>query len=354
MKIYGVIMAGGGGTRFWPLSRQTTPKQLLNLSGKDLMVNEAIDRLSKTASKDDIFIVTNKTQVAKMLEATNGRIQKNHILSEPSARNTSACIGYAAMEIVKKYGDGIMVITPSDAYIKNEAEFTRILGIAVKAAEEKDALVTVGITPTFAATGYGYIKFQKSGENVLKVLEFKEKPDEATAKKYVESGEYAWNSGMFIWKASTILKKFEKYLPEIYEDLQKIGDAMNTADELKVIEEIYPKINSISVDYGIMEKADDVFVVPGEFGWNDVGSFDMLGVLHEGDEKGNIKIGDQINIDSKNCITYSSGRLVATIGLENVVVIETGDAVLVCDKNKVQDVKKVVEQLKKDGRNELL
>lgn len=354
MKIYGVIMAGGGGTRFWPLSRQATPKQLLNLSGKDLMVNEAIDRLSKTASKDDIFIVTNKTQVAKMLEATNGRIQKNHILSEPSARNTSACIGYAAMEIVKKYGDGIMVITPSDAYIKNEAEFTRILGIAVKAAEEKDALVTVGITPTFAATGYGYIKFQKSGENVLKVLEFKEKPDEATAKKYVESGEYAWNSGMFIWKASTILKKFEKYLPEIYEDLQKIGDAMNTADELKVIEEIYPKINSISVDYGIMEKADDVFVVPGEFGWNDVGSFDMLGVLHEGDEKGNIKIGDQINIDSKNCITYSSGRLVATIGLENVVVIETGDAVLVCDKNKVQDVKKVVEQLKKEGRNELL
>lgn len=354
MKTYGVIMAGGGGTRFWPLSRQATPKQLLNLSGKDLMVNEAIDRLSKTADKADIFIVTNKTQVAKMLEATNGRIQKNHILSEPSARNTSACIGYAAMEIVKKYGDGIMVITPSDAYIKNEAEFTRILGIAVKAAEEKDALVTVGITPTFAATGYGYIKFQKSGENVLKVLEFKEKPDEATAKKYVESGEYAWNSGMFIWNASTILKKFEKYLPEIYEDLQKIGDAMNTADELKVIEEIYPKINSISVDYGIMEKADDVFVVPGEFGWNDVGSFDMLGVLHEGDEKGNICIGDQINVDTKNCITYSSGRLVATIGLENVVVIETGDAVLVCDKNKVQDVKKIVEQLKKDGRTELL
>ena len=354
MKTYGVIMAGGGGTRFWPLSRQANPKQLLNLSGKDLMVNEAIDRLSKTADKADIFIVTNKTQVEKMLEATNGRIQKNHILSEPSARNTSACIGYAAMEIVKKYGDGIMVITPSDAYIKNDEEFTRILGIAVKAAEEKDALVTVGITPTFAATGYGYIKFQKSGEKVLKVLEFKEKPDEETAKKYVESGEYAWNSGMFIWKASTILKKFEKYLPEIYEDLQKIGDAMNTADELKVIEEIYPKINSISVDYGIMEKADDVYVVPGEFGWNDVGSFDMLGVLHKGDEKGNIKIGDQINIDSKNCITYSSGRLVATIGLENVVVIETGDAVLVCDKNKVQDVKNVVEQLKKDGRNELL
>lgn len=354
MKTYGVIMAGGGGTRFWPLSRQSTPKQLLNLSGKDLMVNEAIDRLSKTADKNDIFIVTNKTQVAKMLEATNGRIQKNHILSEPSARNTAACIGYAALEIIKKYGDGIMVITPSDAYIKNESEFTRILGIAVKAAEEKDALVTVGITPTFAATGYGYIKFQKTGESVLKVLEFKEKPDEATAKKYVESGEYAWNSGMFIWKASTILKNFERFLPDIYADLQKIGDAMNTADELKVIDEVYPKITSISIDYGIMEKADNVYVVPGEFGWNDVGSFDMLGVLHDADENGNIKIGDQINVDTKNCITYSSGRLVATIGLENVVVIETGDAILVCDKNKVQDVKKVVEQLKAAGRTELL
>lgn len=354
MKTYGVIMAGGGGTRFWPLSRQATPKQLLNLSGKDLMVNEAIDRLAKTAASEDIFIVTNETQVAKMLKATKGRVKRNHILSEPSARNTAACVGYAAMEILKKYGDGIMVITPSDAYIKNEEEFTRVLGVAVKAAEEKDALVTVGITPTFAATGYGYIKFQKSNEEVLKVLEFKEKPDEETAKKYVESGEYAWNSGMFIWKASTILKNFEQFLPSIYKDLQKIGKVMGTDDEYDVIDRIYPKIESISIDYGIMEKSQDVYVVPGEFGWNDVGSFDMMGVLHEADGDGNIKIGDQINVDTKNCITYSSGRLIATIGLDNVVVIETEDAVLVCDKNKVQDVKKVVEQLKKERRIELL
>ena len=168
------------------------------------------------------------------------------------------------MEILKKYGDGIMVITPSDAYIKNEEEFTRVLGVAVKAAEEKDALVTVGITPTFAATGYGYIKFQKSNEEVLKVLEFKEKPDEETAKKYVESGEYAWNSGMFIWKASTILKNFEQFLPSIYKDLQKIGKVMGTDDEYDVIDKIYPKIESISIDYGIMEKSQDVYVVPVE------------------------------------------------------------------------------------------
>lgn len=349
-------MAGGGGTRFWPLSRQATPKQLLNLTGKNLMVNEAIDRLTSVAEKNDIFIVTNETQTPKMLEATKDRILKNHILSEPSARNTAACIGYAAMEIIKKYGDGIMVITPSDAYIKNEDEFSRILKIAVTVAEEKDALVTVGITPTFAATGYGYIKYQKSdcADGVLKVLEFKEKPDFETATKYVQSGEYAWNSGMFIWKASVILDSFKKYLPGIYADLEKIGEAMGTRNEFNVIDEVYPKIQSISIDYGIMEKSDSVYVVPGEFGWNDVGSFDMLGVLHEADKDNNVITGDNISFDCKNTIVSSNGRLVATIGLDNVVVVETPDAVLVCAKDKVQDVKKVVEELKSQRRFELL
>ena len=354
MRIYGVVMAGGGGTRFWPLSRQATPKQLLNLSGKDLMVNEAIDRLAETADPGDIFVVTNEAQAAKMLRATKGRVRRNHILSEPSARNTAACIGYAATEILRKYGDGIMVITPSDAYVRNQEEFTRVLGVAVRAAEENDALVTVGITPTFAATGYGYIKFQKSGGEALKVIEFKEKPDEATARRYVGSGEYVWNSGMFIWRASTILRNFERFLPSIYRDLRRIGDAMGTDDEFNVIESVYPRIESVSIDCGIMEKSEDVLVVPGEFGWSDVGSFDMMGVLHKADADGNITVGDQINVDSKNCITYSSGRLIATIGLENVVIVETEDAVLVCDKSRVQDVKKVTERLRRDRRIELL
>lgn len=348
-------MAGGGGTRFWPLSRQATPKQLLNLTGKELMVNEAVDRLAQIAHKDDIFIVTNQTQVPKMREATAGRIKTDHILSEPSARNTAACIGYAAFEIVKKYGDGIMVVTPSDAYIKDSKEFARILSVAVKAAEEKDALVTVGITPTFPATGYGYIKYGKDGdEEAKKVCEFKEKPDLETAKSYVASGDYAWNSGMFIWKASTILKNFERFLPAIYADLSKIADSMRTPQEYDVIGEVYPNIQSISIDYGIMERSEDVYVVPGEFGWNDVGSFDMLSVLHDADSEGNVKVGDNISIDSTNCITFSDGRLIATIGLDNVVVIETKDAVLVCDKSKVQDVKKVVDVLKESGRKELL
>ena len=257
MNTYGVIMAGGGGTRFWPLSRQEEPKQLLNLSGKDLMINETIDRIATVAKKEDIFVVTNVSQVPKMKSATAERLLENHILSEPSARNTSACIGYAAMEIVKKYGDGIMCISPADHFVKNQEEFTRVLKEAIQVAEKEDKLITVGIQPTYPATGYGYIKFDKSEDSIAKkVLEFKEKPDLTTAETYLASGEYAWNSGMFIWKASTILKKFEELLPDVYDCIERIGDAMNTPEELQVIEEIYPTIPSISVDYGIMEKAD--------------------------------------------------------------------------------------------------
>ena len=355
MRRYGVIMAGGGGTRFWPLSRQTTPKQMLNLSGNDLMINETIDRITDTVSKEDIFIVTNEKQVRKMNECVAGRVQPDHVLSEPSARNTAACIGYAAFEIIKKYGDGIMCIFPADHFIQNPIEFTRILEEAVQVAESQDKLVTIGIKPTFPSTGYGYIKFNKNQDVLAKqVLEFKEKPDFETAQAYVKSGNYVWNSGMFIWKASTILKNFERYLPKVYEYLLEIGDAMNTDDEKSTIEKIYPLIPSISIDYGIMERSSDVLVISSEFGWNDVGSWDMLDVLYDSDIDGNVIHGEQINIDTKNCISYSSGKLIATIGIDNLVIVETADAILVCNKDNVQDVKKIVELLKDQDKTHYL
>lgn len=205
MRTFGVIMAGGGGTRFWPLSRQAEPKQLLNLSGKDLMINETIDRVATVCDKSDIFIVTNVTQASKMEDVTDGRVKNDHILREPAARNTAACIGYAAFEIIKKYGDGVMCIFPSDHYIQKQEAFTQTLKEAIEVAEG-GSLVTMGITPTYPCTGYGYIRFDKSEDHIAKkVVEFKEKPDLATAEKYVASGEYAWNSGMFVWKASVIL-----------------------------------------------------------------------------------------------------------------------------------------------------
>ena len=354
MKTYGVIMAGGGGTRFWPLSRKETPKQLLNLSGKEIMVNETIDRLSQVAAKDNIFIVTNASQVKKMQKVTDGRVLTEHILSEPAARNTAACVGYAAMKITKTYGDGIMVITPSDAYIKNNKEFANTLRKAVKEAEETDNLVTIGITPTFPATGYGYIHFEGNAGEVKKVLQFVEKPDLETAKKYVSSHEYVWNSGIFVWKASVILNKFKELLPDIYADLEKIANSFGTSDEEKTLNEVYPSIRSISIDYGIMEKSNNIKVVPGEFGWNDVGSWDMLGVLHESDADGNIAVGNTLSIDTNNSIIYSSGKFVATIGIDNLIVVETSDAIMVCPKDKAQDVKKIVDKLKEQKKEELL
>ncbi|MDE6356901.1 MAG: mannose-1-phosphate guanylyltransferase [Clostridia bacterium] len=354
MKTYGVIMAGGGGTRFWPLSRKQTPKQLLNLSGHDFMVNEAIERLARVADFKDIFIVTNSSQKAAMLDIVDKRILIDHILSEPAARNTSACIGYAAMEILKKYGDGIMVITPSDAYIKNADNFVEVLEIAIGAAESTGKLITIGIQPTFPATGYGYIKYSNVSAKTKPVTKFVEKPDEKTAIKYLTSGNYVWNSGIFVWKASVILEKFKKLLPEVYLYLEKISKAFGQSDETLQIEKLYPLIPAISVDYGIMEKSDDILVVPGDFGWNDVGSWDMFNVLHKEDIDGNIKIGDALTVNSKNSIIYSSGKLIATIGVENLIVVETADAIMVCAKDKAQDVKKIVEELKARGREELL
>ena len=202
-------MAGGGGTRLWPLSTKKLPKQFLNLSGRETLVNEAVDRLLGVADKDDIFIVTNASQTEVMLSQTAGRVKADHILAEPAARNTAACIGYAAITILKKYGDGIMCVVPSDPYIRDEKGFQETLQEAVKAAEETDALVTIGISPTFAATGYGYIRSTAvEGKAYRKVEEFVEKPDEETAREYLEAGSYAWNSGMFMFRA-------KKYLSEL-------------------------------------------------------------------------------------------------------------------------------------------
>lgn len=348
-------MAGGGGTRFWPLSRKKLPKQFLNLTGKDLMVNETFDRLVRFVSAEDIFVVTNQLHAELTEELMAGRIKKDHILAEPAARNTSACIGYAAMEIVKKYGDGIMCILASDHYIKKEEVYVSVMQEAVRTAEETDALVTIGIRPEFPSTGYGYIRNTKvEGKHYCKVEEFVEKPDLQTAKAYLEDGRYAWNSGMFVWKASTILSYFEKLLPDVYAYLVKIGEAMNTPKEAEVIKEVYPTIPKISVDYGIMERADKVLMLEGDFGWNDIGSYDTLPVLLPADESGNVCQGNHLLLDSADCICYAKDRLIAAVGVQNLVLVETKDCVLVCPKDRVQDVKKIVEQLESDGRAEYL
>lgn len=354
MQDYENIRSYHGWRRGNPLlavKQKKLPKQFLNLTGKDLMVNETFDRLIGLVEPEDIFVVTNQMHADLTEELMAGRIKKDHILAEPAARNTAACIGYAAMEIVKKYEDGIMCILASDHYIKDEAAYTKVLQEAVQTAEETDALITIGIRPEFPSTGYGYIRnSQVEGKNYRKVEEFVEKPDLETAKEYLKDGRYAWNSGMFVWKASTILKWFEKLLPDIYACLIQIGDTMNTPTEEETIQKVYPVIPKISVDYGIMERADHVLMLEGDFGWNDIGSYDTLPVLLNADENGNVCQGNHLLLDSKDCICYAKNRLIAAVGVENLVLVETDDCVLVCPKSRVQDVKKIVEQLEADGK----
>lgn len=358
MNHFGVIMAGGGGTRFWPLSRQKTPKQLLNLSGKDLMVNEAVERIATVIGKSNIFIVTSEVQASSMITATEGKVFPRNILAEPVARNTAACIGYAAIEIVKRYGDGVMIITPADHYIKNVPALTDIFRLALTTAEDEDKLVTIGLKPKFPSTGFGYIKYKTDTEGPIKpVIEFREKPDEETAKEYVSSGEYVWNSGMFIWKASLILEKLKEYIPDIYKDLLKIGDAVNKPEGQDVLHEVYPNIRKISIDYAVMEPCaakGDVLVIPGDCGWNDIGSWDMMNILHEPDEYKNIFLGDVFGVDVKDSVIYSSGRTVTAVDVKDLIIVETPDVVMVCSKDKAQNVKKIVDALNEAGRKELL
>lgn len=355
MKTYGVVMAGGGGTRLWPLSTSKLPKQFLNLSGRETLVNEAIDRLSGVAAAEDIFIVTNASQAEVMLEQTAGRVEQDHILREPAARNTAACIGYAAVTVLKKYGDGIMCVVPSDPYIRDEDAFRSTLRDAVRAAEETDALVTIGIRPTFPSTGYGYIRHTAvEGRMYRRVEEFVEKPDEETARRYLDSGAYAWNSGMFIWKASTILSYYERLLPDIYSRLMELAESFGTDEEEKRLWEIYPAIPKISVDYGIMERADHVLMLTGDFGWSDVGGWDAMDALRDRDENGNLIVGQALLLDSCNCTAYSVDKLIAAVGVKDLIIVQAGKSVLVCPASQAQRVKEIVEALEKKGENSYL
>lgn len=355
MKSFTVVMAGGGGTRFWPLSRECRPKQLLNLSGRDIMLNDTILRMEPLIDRKDAFVVTNRVQEPLTKELLIDGMPKENIIAEPMGRNTAPCILYSALVLKKKYEDGIMCVLPADHFIANETEYRRVIAEAISVANETDGLVTIGIKPDYPATGYGYIacgeEYKKS--SVYRVDGFREKPCEAVAQEYISSGKYLWNSGVFVWKISAILQAFEKYLPNMYEDMMSMYEDIGTESERKRINEIYPTLQSISVDYGIMEKAENVYVLPGDYGWNDVGSLDALDLVFGKDDNGNALRGDAIVIDSNNCVVSSSKKLVAVAGCEDMIIIDTEDTLLVCPKSYAQKVKNIVDKLKEDKRKEV-
>ncbi|ADL68461.1 Mannose-1-phosphate guanylyltransferase [Thermoanaerobacterium thermosaccharolyticum DSM 571] len=349
--ITGVIMAGGKGERFWPKSRIKMPKQFLKLYGDRTMIQQTVDRLKRLMPIKNIFVVTN-IDYAGLISDQIPELPTENILIEPMGKNTAACIGLAALHTERLDKDSIMVVVPSDHVIKDEETYLGVLKTAIEKAKSGNNLVTIGIKPLHPETGYGYINFRKITHEILnnnpvhKVERFVEKPDYDTAVKYVESGNYLWNSGMFIWKTSTILNAIKEYMPQLYSALNVIREHFDSDEIEKVLYEEYSKLESISIDYGIMEKAKNVYVVPGDFGWDDVGSWTSIERLYEKDENGNVIKGNVVSVDTKKCIITGSDKLIATLGIEDVIVVDTEDALLICSKDKAQNVKEILKELK--------
>jgi mannose-1-phosphate guanylyltransferase/mannose-6-phosphate isomerase len=361
-RIFAVIMAGGSGTRFWPLSREKMPKQLLKIGAEDTLIQETVKRVLPLIKKDDIFVVTNhglSDAINTQLSTKFGETWDMNFILEPEAKNTAPALGLAALHLNRIDPDGIMVVFSADHSIRKSDEFLRLLRIAGNAAADNH-LVTLGIKPDRPETGYGYIKAGvpcSSAEDlriVCKVDAFVEKPNFDTAKEYLRQGNYYWNSGIFIWKISTLLQEIKKHAPSLYKGLMEIQKSIGTDKETEVIRQVFDKLESISIDYAIMEKTDRATVIPADIGWSDVGSWTALDDVSDRDASGNVIAGNVIDIDSHDSIIYAEKRLVATIGLKNVVVVDTPDATLVCSKDRAQDVKKVVEVLKKRKSGEHL
>lgn len=357
--MYAVIMAGGRGTRFWPRSREKKPKHLLDITGEKTIIQETVDRIRPIFEPKNILIVTGKKH-ARELSKQLPKIPAKNIIIEPEGKNTAACIGLAALHIQKKAGDKIMAILPADHAIGNPDEYRKIISAAVQAAK-RDVLVTVGIKPSSPQTGFGYVEQGESGgkaagREIFCVRSIREKPDENLARSFVQSGKFYWNSGMFFWKTSAILNQIEKFLPDLHVGLMKIKSALGKSHEAKTVAGVYKKLSSVSIDYGVMEKADNVFVLPADFGWNDVGSWDAVYELADKDAEGNAITGDTDAIfeGSINCLIHSPKKLVAVVGATDLIVVETKDSLLICKKGLSQDVKKIVEKLEAKKKKKYL
>jgi len=354
---YAVIMAGGIGSRFWPQSRQAHPKQFLNVFGDATLIQNTVARLNGLIPPERCLIVTHERYVEQTKQQLPA-VPDENILAEPISRNTAPCIAYAATKLVERDPDATMVVLPADHVIRNVSAFHTVLKTALEQAQTPGALVTIGIEPTYAATGYGYIQYDDThgggGDDTtqaLPVKTFAEKPDEQTATRFLDSGDFLWNSGMFIWRADTIQSELETHLPDCAEAFEPVGPVVDTDKEREAVAEAFQNSPRISIDYGVMEQSERVFVVPGSFGWNDVG--DWKAVYEESqrrnldDEQGNVVPEDTKAIlhDSSRCLVHGDDRLVVLVGMHDTVVVDTEDAILVCDRENAQQVKNVVDYL---------
>lgn len=358
---YAVIMAGGGGTRLWPISRRETPKQLLPLLGKDTLFQSTVARLEKLFPPERILVVTVAEQAREMQKQVPSIPMENYLI-EPAPRGTASVVALAAAVLHKRDPQASMAIQTSDHYIRNRDLFHYLIRAAFDVAQE-NYLVTLGITPTYPSTGYGYIQQGAAldGDHkypVYTVERFVEKPDQETAQKLLRSGDHSWNSGMFVWRADTILAEIERQMPELYEVVSKISAAWGTSQQDEVVEANWFNLKSQTIDYGVMERAERVAVLPaGGLGWNDVGSWDSLFDVLLPDMNGNVATSAQhLALDTHNTLVYSKTdeRLVVTIGLDDIVIVDAGDVLMVCQVDQSQKVKDVVEHLKKHHQEKYL
>ena len=355
---YALIMAGGSGTRLWPLSRQARPKQALRLVGDRTMFQLSVERLAPLFAPERIFVVTAAEQVGTLLQQAP-QLPGGNFIVEPLQRGTASAIGLAALYLRRRDPEATMAVLTADQYISDTATYRNVLAAAYEAAQ-RGHLVTLGIQPTFPSTGYGYIERGEALTVVndltaYRVAAFREKPDAATAECFVADGLHTWNSGMFIWRVDRILAEMQKQLPRFYDQLMQIDAAMGTDRAAWVLSYVWPRVAAQTIDYGIMEGADDVAVIPADMGWSDIGSWATLLDILPGDQDGNVVIDtDHMAVDTSNTLVYGNNRLVATIGVSCLVVVDTDDVLLICPHDRAQDVKRIVEQLRKNGETQYL
>jgi len=358
---YAVIMAGGGGTRLWPLSRKSRPKQMLDLVDERSLFQTAVDRLDGLFTPDRIFVVTVAEQ-AEGLQEQAPQIPVENYLIEPMPRGTASVVGFAAVAIQNRDPKGSMAVVTADHIIGNEEKFRQLLSVGYEVAQ-KSYLVTLGISPTSPSTGYGYIQQGEllgkyRDQEVFQALKFREKPNLERAQKMLASGDHSWNSGMFIWRVDTVMVEIERQMPDLNKKLAEISEAWNRPQSLDVISRVWPTIQPETIDYGIMEGAENVAVIPAKgLEWSDVGAWDALYDLLPADASGNIiKGGQYIPVDSRHTLVFAdhNERLFVTIGVENLILVDTGDVVMVCHKDQAQKVRQVVDQLKQEKNSNYL
>jgi len=354
MKI--VIRAGGVGTRLWPISRQNKPKQLHALLSNKTMLQEAIELSMRATAIENIYISGNQ-DYENILRKDLGAVLENNLILEPARRETAAAIGLEAVYLSQKDNQAVIASLGSDHAIKNKKEFVRLLKLAVKTINKHPQhIICLGIKPTCPDIGYGYIELgKKLSPEIFSVVSFHEKPPQKLAQQFLQAGNFLWNANMFVWRVDTILKLYEKFLPKMYQQLMLIKKSIGTKKERETINKVYPKLEKIAIDYAIIEKAKNILAIPADIGWNDIGDWARLKDELAATEEDNVIKAEHVGLDTKNCLVYSeTKKLITTLGLENIIIVETEDALLVCDKYRSADIKKIVEELKKRKKNKYL